>query len=276
MVVSLMHRAGPSGIPAPRAGSVALVTGASSGVGRELAKLLCERGHDIVVVARRRERLEELADELHERFVGRRVEVVPCDLADPLARESLVNHVNALGLNVDTLALAAGFGIGGPFTAHDPERTQLMVRTNLEGVIALTGAFAPGMERRRSGAILIVSSITGNQPMPNMAAYAATKAAVTSFAESLNEELRSSEIAVTVLCPGPMNTEFVDVAAMGHTARRTRFFFSEPEDVARAGIHALEQRRRTFVPGIAARILHAVGGHAPRLLWLPFCRRLMV
>jgi short-subunit dehydrogenase len=275
MVVSLVHRARTSGIPAPGAGSVALVTGASSGVGRELARLLCERGHDIVVVARRRERLEELADELRERFVGRRVEVVPCDLSDPLARESLVDHVNALGLNVETLALAAGFGIGGPFTAHDPERTQLMVRTNLEGVIALTGAFAPGMERRRSGAILIVSSITGNQPMPNMAAYAATKAAVTSFAESLHEELRSSEIAVTVLCPGPINTEFVDVAAMGHTAHRTRFFFSEPKDVAGAGIHALEQRRRTVVPGIAARVLHAVGGHAPRLLWLPLCRRLM-
>jgi hypothetical protein len=109
MGVSLVHRARPSGIPTPGTGSVALVTGASSGVGRELARLLCERGHDIVVVARRRERFEELADELRERFVGRRVEVVPCDLSDPLARESLVNHANALGLNVDTLALAAGF-----------------------------------------------------------------------------------------------------------------------------------------------------------------------
>jgi short-subunit dehydrogenase len=187
----------------------------------------------------------------------------------------LLAQLDALGLTVDVLALAAGFGLGGPFTAHDPDRTQLMLRTNLEGVIALTRAFAPAMQQRRRGAILIVSSVTGHQPTPNMAAYAATKAAVTSFTEALHEELRSTGIAVTALCPGPVNTEFVDVAAMGHTARRTRLLFSEPDQVANAGIQGLAENRRVVIPGLPARALALIGGHAPRALWLPICRHLM-
>jgi uncharacterized protein len=273
-MVARAARSNSNSIPEPQAGSVAVVTGASSGIGRELARLLCARGHDAVLVARRRDRLEQLASELRERY-ERRVEPVTCDLSDPASREGLLAQLDELGLTVEVLALAAGFGLGGPFTAHDPDRTQLMLRTNLEAVIALTRAFAPAMQDRRRGAILVVSSVTGHQPTPNMAAYAASKAAVTSFTEALHEELRHSGIAVTALCPGPVNTEFVDVAGMGHTARRTRLLFSDPDQVATAGIDGLAENRRIVIPGIPARALALVGGHAPRALWLPICRHLM-
>jgi len=174
-------------IPAPRPGSAALVTGASSGIGAEFARQLGARGHDVILVARRRERLDDLAAELRERHACR-VDVVPCDLADASARDQLARNVEDIGRRVDVLVLCAGFGLGGPLIAQEPRRLVEMTRTNLESVFFLTRAFAPDMAARRAGAILVVSSMAGNQPMPNFGAYAATKAALTSFAESLHAE----------------------------------------------------------------------------------------
>lgn len=261
-------------IPAPASGSVALVTGASSGIGLELARMLAQRGHDLVLVARRRERLEQLAGEL--RSLGRRVETVACDVSRPESRERLLGEVEALGLTVDVLVLSAGFGMGGPFTAQDPGRVQLMLRTNFEGVVTLARAYAPAMEARRRGAILIVSSMAGNQPMPLFGAYAATKAGVTSFAEMLHEELRPSGVTVTALCPGGVETGFAVAADMVETAQRTpSCFMTDAVTVARAGIDALERGRRKAVPRAAVRALTFAGAHAPRALWLRASRRLM-
>ena len=259
------------GIPAPQTGSVALVTGASSGIGREIARLLAQRGHDLVVVARRRDRLEDLARER----AGRRVEIVECDVSEPAQRADLVARIDRLGLTVDVLAPCAGFGMGGAFTAQDPERIQLLLRTNVEAVMAMCRVYAPAMERRRRGAILLVSSMAGNQPMPNFGVYAASKAAITSFAEMLHEELRPSGVTVTVLCPGGVATEFAAVAEMGAAERRMRPFVTDVATVGRAGVEALERGRRKVVPTRSARALTFAGGHLPRGLWLRACRRML-
>src|ERR1700757_2271249 len=148
-------------IPDPQPGRAALITGASSGIGAELARQLCARGHDAVLVARRRDRLEDLAVELRDRH-GRRVEVVACDVADPAARAALPGEVSALGLEVDVLVLCAGFGLGGPFVSQPADRITAMVRTNVEAVMALSRSLIPPMQERGAGAVLIVSSFAGN------------------------------------------------------------------------------------------------------------------
>jgi short-subunit dehydrogenase len=262
-------------IPAPRHGAAALITGASSGIGAELARELCARGHDAVLVARRRDRLERLAADLREQH-GRRVEVVDCDLADADARAQLPTELASLGLDIDVLVLCAGFGLGGPFVSQPAERITSMVRTNVEAVMALSRSLIPAMTARRSGAVLIVSSMAGNQPMPNFGAYAATKAAMTSFAESLHCELKPSGVTVTALCPGGVTTEFSEVAGMTGAERRTpAALMISPQDCARAGLDGLEHGRRVVMPRRAVRALAWFGAHAPRAIWLPLCRRLM-
>lgn len=262
-------------IPIPRPGAVALVTGASSGIGTEFARQLAADGHDLVVVARRRERLEALAEEIRTVY-GRRVDVVTCDIADPTSRNQLAQTVAAAGLAIEVLVLCAGFGMGGPLTEQDPERIQLMVRTNVEGTFGLTRLFAPAMAARRRGAILVVSSLAGNQPMPNFGAYAATKAAVTSFAEMLREELRPAGVTVTVLCPGEVLTEFSEVADVASASRRVPGALKiSAQDCARAGLEGLAAGRRKVIPRLAVKILYYLGGHTPRDLWLRAAGRLM-
>lgn len=151
-----------------------------------------------------------------------------------------------------------------------------MMRTNLESTVALAREFTPAMAARRSGSVLIVSSMAGNQPMPNFAVYSATKAAVTSFAESLHEELRPHGVSVTALCPGSVATDFAAIAEMTHTERRLPgALIASPESTAKAGLDALSEGRRKAVPGWAVRLLTFTGGHAPRVLWLRACRKLM-
>jgi hypothetical protein len=260
-------------IPTPRAGAAALITGASSGIGAALARGLAQRGHDVILVARRAGRLEDLAAELREQ--GRRAEVLPCDLADSGARGELPGRIADLGLEVDVLALCAGFGLTGPFTGQAPERITAMLRTNVESTIALSRALIPPMAERGAGAVLLVSSMAGHQPMPNFGAYAATKAAITSFAEALHCELRPAGVTVTALCPGGVRTEFSAVAGATSAERRSPgAIIISAEECARAGLDGLDQGRRIVMPRHAVRALAWFGGHAPRAIWLPMCRRL--
>jgi short-subunit dehydrogenase len=262
-------------IVTPQPDAAALVTGASSGIGAELARQLAARGHDLVLVARRRQLLEALADELRAGH-GVRAEVIVCDVSELDERERLTARVAELGLAVNVLVLCAGFGMGGPFIAQDPARLRLMMRTNLESTVALAHAFTPAMAARGRGSVLIVSSMAGNQPMPNFAVYSATKSAVTSFAESLHEELRGNGVTVTALCPGSVSTDFAQLADMAHTERRVpRALIASAADTARAGLGALEQGRRVLVPGWGPRALTFTGGHVPRALWLRAGRKLM-
>jgi short-subunit dehydrogenase len=205
------------GLPPPDPSSTCLVTGASSGIGADIARSLVRRGHGVSLVARRAERLEELAQELRASH-GVRVEVLECDLADEAARGRMLGRLGELALNVEVLVNNAGFGTGGRFDELDAEREVEMVRLNAEAVVALCARFVPEMLRRGRGGVLNVASTAAFQPLPRQATYAATKAFVLSFTDSLHAELAGSGVAVTALCPGPVRTEFADTAGIGEDA----------------------------------------------------------
>ncbi|HEV2812651.1 MAG TPA: SDR family oxidoreductase, partial [Solirubrobacteraceae bacterium] len=251
------------GLPEPRAEGTALVTGASAGIGAEIARELARRGHGLTLVARRRERLEELAGELAGEH-GVRAEVLPCDLTDPKARGELPGRVAALGLDVDVLVNNAGFGTSGCFHEADVDREVQQVRILVEAVVDLTGRFVPGMVERRRGAILNVASTAGYAPLPRMAGYGAAKAWARSFTQAIHEELKPHGIAVTALCPGPVETEFFDVS--GPTPIENvipKPAWVDAEHCARVGVDGLARNRVEVVPGRAMQAIVAAGRITP-------------
>ncbi len=189
----------------------ALITGASSGLGADFARLFAADKHDLVLVARRKERLDALAAELAQRH-GVEAQVIAADLMDPKAPEAVVAEVERLGLQVDYLVNNAGFGTNGPFHTLEAAREAGEVQVNVGAVVALTRAFLPGMVKRRSGRVLNLGSTAGFQPGPYMATYYASKAFVVSFSEALWYELRGTGVTVTVSCPGAVATEFSGVS----------------------------------------------------------------
>lgn len=255
-------------LPSPTPGSSCLVTGASSGIGSEFARQLGVRGHNLFLVARRAERLEHLADEIR-RSAGVQVDFAPCDLADPLARHRLLDDVAASGRSVETLVNNAGFAYVGDVHEHPAEQVG-MVRVNIEALVELTGAFVPAMVERGRGAVINVASIAAFQPIPAQATYAATKAFVLSFSEALAAEVRGAGVSVTALCPGPVATEFVEVARFKRTMDEMgpSFIWASPADVARAGIEGAERGRTVVVPGAALRTIAFASKHSPRALVL--------
>jgi len=260
-------------LPQPTADTTALITGASSGIGAEFARELARRGHGVTLVARREELLQALAVELREEH-GVRAEVLACDLVDPAARDALPGRVEALGLTVDILVNNAGYGSAGDFIALSPAREADMVRLNCEAVVALTGAYAPQFVERGSGAILIVASMAGVQPLPRQATYAASKAFALHFAEALHSELGGHGVHVTALCPGPVDTEFARRAGL------EQMFAGVPglakvssRDVAKQAISALSRNRRVVVPGLPIKIGAVAGRFTPRSILLPVMQR---
>lgn len=190
---------------------VALVTGASAGIGLALAELLAKDGDDLVLVARSGDRLRALAERL-ERAHGIKAHVVAADLSDPDAPAAIAREVAALGLEVDVLANNAGFGSNGAFLELDLAREAEMIQVNVAALVKLTHHFAKGMKARARGRILNVASTAGFQAGPYMATYFATKAFVVSFSEALSVELEGSGVTVTCHCPGPTATEFARAA----------------------------------------------------------------
>jgi hypothetical protein len=240
-----------------------LITGASSGIGLELARLFARDGYDLVLVARRVDRLEQVKAEL-EREHGARVHLMPADLADPAAPAEVVRRLDGAGLTVDMLVNNAGFGLAGPFATMAPDALRGMVEVNIEGLTQLTRLLLPAMLARRRGRILNVASTAGFVPGPFMAVYYATKAYVISFSEALAEELRDSGVTVTVLCPGPTRTEFQAVAQMD-SARLFRLpGVMDAAPVARAAYTGLMRGTRMVVPGLMNRALPFVIRFSPR------------
>ena len=259
-------------LPPPSPSTTALITGASSGIGAEIARLLAQRGQGVTLVARRRDRLETLAGELSEAYEIR-ADVETCDLASASARGELIEAVEKRGLGVSILVNNAGFGSGGRFQDLDAETELEMVRTNVEAVVHLCSAFVPGMVKRRDGAILNVASVAAFQPVPRQATYGATKAFVLSFTDALTADLHGTGITATSLCPGPVPTEFGEVAAIDENLMSIPGVSVSPEDVARSGVEGLERGKRVVVPGPATRATAMLSSMTPRWIALEAMRR---
>ena len=224
----------------------ALITGASGGIGLDLARLFARDGWNLVLTARTEARLGEVAEEL--RHAGsRRVDVVACDLSLPGAADALWAEVGARGVETDALVNNAGFGDRRPFTAQTAETQMGMVRLNVEALTVLTRLALPGMLARGWGRVLNVASTAAFQPGPHMAVYYATKAYVLSLSEALHEELRGTGVSSTALCPGPTRTGFADRAGMGSSIL---FRMSmDSASVAAAGYRGMMRGDAQVIPG---------------------------
>jgi uncharacterized protein len=227
-------------------GNWVLVTGASAGIGAEFARQFAARGANVALVARRADKLEALAREINAGH-GVEARAVPCDLADAAERNKLPDLLGRQGIVVDHLVNNAGFGTAGPFAGSDGAREAAMVRLNCEAIVELSHRFVPGMLERRRGGVINVASTAAYQPLPFMATYAASKAFVLSFSLALAEELQDSEVRVLALCPGPVPTEFQQVARIELKAERVAVLSAE-QTVSRA-LAGYAAGRRLIVPG---------------------------
>jgi len=237
-------------------GCNALVTGASAGIGREFARQLAGRAAMIVLVARRRERLDELRDELAKRDPNLTVHVRAVDLADKLQIYALVEWLEREKITIDFLINNAGLGDLGPFATSDPERVERIILVNMLAPTLLTRRLLPAMVAKKRGAILNVSSSAGFLPIAEFSVYAASKAYLTSFSEGLRVELRGTGVSVCALCPGPVHTEFDEVAHRPTSPRKgsPEFVHVSAENVARAGLAGIENDRALVIPGFVMKL----------------------
>jgi short-subunit dehydrogenase len=236
---------------------VAVITGASAGLGVEFARQLAKRGHRLVLAARRKERLDELAAELGN------ARAVAIDLSKFGAAAELMANVQAAGEQVELLVNNAGFGLIGPFAELDAAREREMIDLNIGALTDLCRAVAPGMIARKSGGILNVASTAAFQPGPKMAVYFATKAFVLSLTEALHEELKPHGIKVSCLCPGPTRTEFGEVAGFGGNSLFDRVAM-RADEVVRQGLKGLDRNRAVVVTGWLNKVTAASTRFAPR------------
>lgn len=236
---------------------VALVTGASAGLGVEFARQLSKRGHRLVLAARRKQRLEELANALGN------ARPLAIDLSTANAAAKVMADLEANGETVDLLVNNAGFGLIGRFAELDARREREMIDLNVGTLSDLCRAVAPAMIERKSGAILNVASTAAFQPGPNMALYFATKAFVLSLTEALHEELKPHGINVSCLCPGPTRTEFGEVAGFGGN-RLFDWVAMSAEKVVEKGLKGLESNRAVVVAGWINKTVAAGTRFAPR------------
>ena len=252
-------------------GCTALITGASSGLGAEFARQLGPYARGLVLVARRNDRLEELAQELRGIHPGLDVRIYCADLGNEEKRSALAGWLHKEKIAVDFLINNAGLGDHGKFDASDWTRVRAMLDVNIAALTHLTHLLVPSMLRGGRAAVLNVSSVAGFFPLPNMAVYSATKAYVTSFSEALAIELRPKGITVTALCPGPVATEFFGVATReGEEDSASHFetfpaFVVTPQEVVTAGLQAVARDRVRVIPGPLLAV--AVGA----ALIIPFC-----
>jgi short-subunit dehydrogenase len=255
---------------------VALVTGASSGIGLELARLVAADGFDLVMVARDNGRLERLAEQFRTRH-NIAAQIHATDLSQPGAALALWSELVGRGIVVDVLVNNAGTGLYGLFAEQADAAVERMVTLNVSTLTTLTRLALPGMLIRGWGRILNVASIVAYQPGgPRMAAYYATKSYVLSFSRGLARELTGSGVSVTALCPGPTHTSFEDDAGASRTILYSRVFVMNPSDVARAGYRGMMQKTTVVVPGLAAKILALAGGLPPRRIALEVNRLLLM
>lgn len=250
----------------------ALITGASGGIGLELARLCAKGGHDLILVARNGPKLEELGKYLTGMY-GVRTEVVVADLSSPAAPRAIMDEVTARGMGVDVLINNAGFGDWGLFGRGDLSSQLAMIQVNITALTELTRLVLPRMVTQRKGRILNVGSTAGFAPGPLMAVYYATKAYVGSFSQALAEEFRGTGITVTVLCPGPTRTGFAAVAGLGDSNLFNGPNVMAVEPVAEAGYRGMMRGTAVVVPGLLNKLLIFSIRTAPRWLLVRVTRR---
>ncbi|WP_460353280.1 SDR family NAD(P)-dependent oxidoreductase [Mycobacterium sp. ZZG] len=251
----------------PSPGTTVVITGASSGIGEHIARGLARRGHHLTLIARRRDRLDALADELRSvRSIS--VEVLPLDLNAESGRAEAVERLRAG--SVAGLVNSAGFGTNGLLQHLPPERERDQVIVNVLALTELTHAALPEMIRRGSGAVLNIGSIAGFQPLPGAAVYSATKAYVQTFSEAVHEGLHGTGVSCSALCPGPVPTEWWEIAGERPPGGKVAV---SVEDVAEAGIAAMREGKRLVVPGLMPKLTGLGGRFTPRALLLPALRK---
>jgi short-subunit dehydrogenase len=248
-----------------------LVTGASSGIGEELAREFARRGRHVVLVARRADKLRALAEEL-----GSAANVLATDLAKADERAALPARVAELGLVVDILVNNAGLSTLGRVAASDPVAELNLIEVDVAAVVDLCSRFVPGMVARRRGAVLNVSSVGAFSPVPGQAAYGAAKAFVLSYTQALGEELKNTGVTAATLCPGPVKTEFNEVAGFDDAeveAALPKAMWVTKDAVAKAAVDGLADGKTVIVPGVLNNIAGGVSRHLPRKLLLPMLSR---
>ncbi len=254
-------------LPKPNNQATVVITGASSGIGTELARGLARRGYPLLLVARRRDRLEELADGLRDEY-SVAIEVLPLDLGDAEARGQLAERLR--NDPIAGLCNSAGFGTSGAFHTLPVERESEQVTLNALALMELTHAALPGMVDRGAGAVLNIASIAAFQPLPGMAVYSATKAFVQTFSEAVHEGLHGTGVSCTVLCPGPVPTEWAEIADAEHV--NIGLAQVSPRDVAAAAVAGMIDGKRSVVPGVVPKVASMGGRFVPRSVLLPALR----
>ncbi|MEO6605598.1 MAG: SDR family oxidoreductase [Aeromicrobium sp.] len=253
-------------LPAPGPDRTALVTGASQGIGAEIARDLSRRGHHVTLVARSADKLEALAAEL------RSADVIAMDLADREGRASLLDRIGERGRVVDVLVNNAGLSTLGPVSKSDPVAEMNMIELDIAAVADLCSRFLPGMVERGRGAVLNVASTASFQPLPGQAGYGAAKAFVLSYTQSLAGELRGTGVTATTLCPGPVHTGFGERAGFSKEdaeAALPAVMWVTAEDVAKKAVEGMAKGRLVVIPGKVNRVAAALSQVTPRSLLLP-------
>jgi uncharacterized protein len=260
-------------LPAPQPDSIALITGASSGIGEQFARQLSAQGHRVALVARREDRLQRLTEELggDERAVA-----IGADLAVEADRDRLAKRIESLGAEVEVLVNNAGLGLFGSFAETGREAELRQLRVDVEAVVDLMARYLPGMVNRGRGTIINMASTSGFQPLPYNAGYAAAKSHVLMLSEAVHAEVKEYGVTVTAVCPGPVPTEFQETNDAQFAERLPKMTWVSAERVARDALAAADRGRRTLIPGGPhVRASFAPNRLAPSWLVLPIAKRLM-
>ena len=222
-----------------------LITGASSGIGREFAEIYAEKGYNLVITARRKEKLKEIK----EKYPDVKVDMIVCDLSLSESPDYLYETIKASGTLIDILINNAGFGLFGEFKDTDPAKEEEMIDLNIQALVKMTKLFMKDMVERNSGKILNVASMAAFQPGPLMSVYYATKAFVLSFSQAVRNELRNTNVTISTLCPGPTVTEFEKSAELGNSKLFSTMKPVSARDVALIGYRGLEENKSVIIPG---------------------------
>ena len=251
-----------------------LITGASSGIGYEFAKIYAKKGYNLVITARRKNNLDRIKQELESFDTAICVDIIVLDLSKQNSAKELYEVVKQRGILIDTLINNAGFGVYGNFIETDIEKEIDMIELNIKSLVVLTKLFLKDMVSRNNGTIINVASTAAFQPGPLMSVYYASKSFVLSFTEAIRNEVRDTNVNISVLCPGPTDTEFEKSASLEESSLFTKLKVMKPEKVAIIGYKGINRNKSVIIPGILNNILITFNKIIPRALVINFVRKL--